>query len=204
MDPFVLVLVSTAIGWVMSELSHRFRRRPQRRDVLGRALVELLEIRRRVRGLQLLFAMFSRKLDLPPGDDTELMAFLELVSPSDPDLPERYDRAITELAATHPLLAFKLTTHKQVPIVLSALATQASAMEAFDLAKLQRTLELARTAGLEEIEGAISEVGWAHGIGTWIYTRKVLRKRVKLPQKAEAFSRDQAQSESKVSRKARR
>ncbi len=188
-EKLLLPFGALVLGWALSELTHYLEARRQVRYAAGRALAELLEVRHYLRGIEFVFAELRRLLPLPPHDALQGMTWLEQLMPPDPHLPDRYNAALTELAATSPLLAYQLRSKEQLPLLLTKLRAAALA----DPTAAQLAIEadrFLRAEGLGPLEEAISHLAWRHGFGTWFRTRvKLKRPPVDLKEYQDAVAR---------------
>ena len=177
MDSLILI----AFGWLLNELSHRFRSSAQRRSVVGRVLAELLEIRLYIKSISAVVSDFQGTFPVAtPSATLDVLNSLNEIVPADPDLRDRYNTALTELASTHPVLAYKLRRKDQISAFLNRLRSIQSPRQS-EIDVLVRMHEWLRSEITESVEEAIRQVAWAHGIRTWYSTRRILRRKVELP-----------------------
>ncbi len=77
MDTSTLLAVgSIVLGWLLNELSHRRRTSAARREILGRALAELLEIHHYIRAIDTVVAEVQKRLPLTKEDTNSLLLLM--------------------------------------------------------------------------------------------------------------------------------
>lgn len=179
-------LIAVFAGWLLSEMSQLFRERRNRKSAAGVALAELLEIRYYLQALDLAFReMRARAVGVPVQEVLKGMTWLEQSMPPDPGLPERYERAVSAISGSDPILGFQLRNKAQLPAVLTRFrALQLGGEEAVDLFASQ---EFLHASGLGGLEDAIRDLAWAHGLVTWIRVRVRLRRPLQLPEEVSRF-----------------
>ena len=179
MDPIFITLGAVVIGWLLSELSHVFRAFSQKRAALGRVLVELLEMHHYLRVIELTIIEIRERLRLTPQQVLQSINFFEWIIPQDPQHADRYNNAVSEVAATHPILAFALRRKEQVPLLMSRLRTVAGN----DAENYIATENFLRSKGIGALEDLIVEVARAHGVVSWYRVKRRLNAREELPAK---------------------
>ena len=181
MTPQVLVaLLAVAVGWLLSEVSHRLRRRDDRTAAAGKALTELLEIRHYLLGINLVFCEIRRHVQLSPGEVLTGMKWIDQLLPPDPRLPERYEQAVSALAGASPIAAFHLRSKDQLPQLLVKMRSIQLVDPGYpDL--LYSTDEFLRDRGLAALDESIRELAWIHGMRTWLRIRRLLGRTPQLP-----------------------
>jgi hypothetical protein len=114
----ITALGAVVLGWLLNELSQRLRASGAKRAAAGRALSELLEIRHHLKAIETIFTVIRQRYPIAPAEMLGGMQWIDALLPGDPDLPRRYNEAVTELAATHPILAFRLRSKERIPLLL--------------------------------------------------------------------------------------
>jgi len=168
-NPAVMIL----LGWLLSELSQRFRTHGHRRGAVGRALTELLDVRHRLRGLETVLSELKTRFQVTPADELALARLLEQVLPADKGIEERYSRALTDMAEDDPVLAFRVRSKDQIPAILSRIRESLAAQAGSPAVDLEKFLRIEALAPLEEV---IRSLAWKHDVRTWFRLRKQLRK----------------------------
>src|SRR5579859_1895767 len=88
-------LLSVSVGWFLNELTQYLRGRSAHKAAIGRALVELLELRHGMRTVNYVITEIRRRLPSKPTP-TEIAQITELIEaaiPIDPDMQRRYVEA---------------------------------------------------------------------------------------------------------------
>lgn len=180
MDAFSAIGLAV-LGWMLNEISHRFRANAQRRAALGRALVELLEVHHAAKFMVLIFTKIRPQYGMSAAELVQGVDFLERIIPPDPQLSDRYNAAVTEIATTHPVLAYRLRGREQLPRIFANIRSIASPEE---FAVLN---ELLNPIGLATMEEIIVSVARAHGWSSWWQTRQRVKRPVEVPQEITAL-----------------
>jgi hypothetical protein len=181
---FLLAVGSVALGWLLSELSQVLRARGERKRALGRALTELLELRHYLRAIDVVFSEIRKRWPIPASELHKGLQYFDRVLPPDPGLPSRLDRAISDIAAIHPLLAFSLRSKERIPFFLARLRAVRLPQLA-DNATLVEIDQLVRTSVTGALEASIRSLAWRRGILSWLSIRRHLRRRDELPSEVE-------------------
>jgi len=180
-------LASATLGWFLNELSQDLRVRRQRHGATGRALADLLELHHYLKGMAVVFGELQKYVAVPPAELLKVMNFISEFIPLDPALPGRYENAVSDIAATDPVLAFRLRSKDQIPSVFSKLrAFQASDPTADQI--MTASNDVLRSVGHLGLESSIRELALAHGIGTWLRVRRMLR--AEIPRELAEFMRE--------------
>lgn len=141
----VAPLIGVLLGSVLSGIGFHFKARQERSRIIALALADLLEIRHRMVGVELILGrLFSLKL-LNIEEGPLFRNIFESLLPDDPALSARYDNAVSLLAGIDPVLAFTLRSRDGIPKTLSTLRKLAAEQQ-FDLGdfkKLEGSLKAA-------------------------------------------------------------
>lgn len=173
-------LAAVGLGWVLSEIGNRLRNRTAAKAALGRALSELTEIRHYVQGISVVMAELRKRLSMPPQDALNAMVWFGHLLPPDATLPERYSKAVADIAGTHPLLAFRLRSKDQIPTVLSKLRALQLAESAVSAADIQIDDFITKEL-ISALEDGMRELAFGHSLTTWWRVRALLRRPLTLP-----------------------
>ena len=176
MDKAVLALI---IGWLLSELSHRFRT-GHGRVAIGQALSELLELRHGLLVLAEAVKEVVNHLKAPPEFQAVLRSVLSSLIPGRADLHARYVQAVTTIAGVSPVLAYRLRGPETALPLLDQLAGLAASEPS--AAGVWPGLEAEIIAQVRpRLEELIRKAAWCHGWRTWWEVRRVLKKPFALP-----------------------
>jgi hypothetical protein len=171
----LLPVATLVLGWVLNELSQRFRLRWQRKGALGRALAELLEVRHHVQAVQLVIAEVKRRIPMSASQEIQSAAWIEHLVPPNPGLADRYNRALSELAEHSPLLAYRLRGKEAIPVSLTTLREASASYP--ESAPLALDVDgFLRHEALGPVEEAIRDLAWKHGPMTWWSVRGSLKE----------------------------
>ncbi len=171
-----LIPVATLVlGWFLNEVSQRLRVRAQRRTAIGQALAEILEVHHYMRTVALAVREINRHFPNSAPDELRGAAWLEQLLPRDAGAPERYSRALAELAAQAPLLAFRLRGSDQIPAILSRLR-DSQPLEHGAADAIRDADKFLRAEALAPLEEAIRDLAWQYGLFTWWAVRRRLAR----------------------------
>ena len=189
---FVLTVGAVAAGWGLNEVSQAFRARGAKRRALGKALAELLEIRHYLKAIDATFAEVRKRMPISHEDLRQGLQFFDTLLPPDPQLPQRFDAALDEIAGVDPLLAFALKNKDRIPLLLTRLrAVQLPApVDAKTFSDVEDHL---RASAIDALNASIRRVAWARDPVTWVRVVNHLRRKPTLSTQAEKlFSIGQA------------
>lgn len=162
-------LLGVILGGVLSGFTAFFRARQERKRIIATALADLLEVRHRVVGFNLVMDKIQSLAGIPQEVMPTLRNLLDSITPLDTGLDERYNHAVTLLAGIDPVLGFSLRSKQTLPKVLSALRAHAAASNT-DLAFYETVEAGLLTAVKPTLDSAVMELARNHSFFT---TRKV-------------------------------
>ena len=181
-----LAVGSIVLGWLLNELSHRRRTSAARRETLGRALAELLEIHNYVRALDAMLTELQKRWPLTKEEQDSLLMILEHLLPGDATLPERYNRVVDAVAATDPFLAFRLRSKdRMVPFIAKLRTLQLPDGSAASVPIELR--ELLRKAGSDALEDNLREVAAGFGLQARWKLWRHLRRSPEIPEELQKW-----------------
>jgi hypothetical protein len=183
-QPFLLGLASVAVGWSLSELSHFLRATGSKRRALNRALAELIELRHQQLAIDLVFKEIRKRWPVSAEELNAGMQWIDQILPADPQLPVRYEAAVSEIAGVDPLVAFALRSKDRGPLLL-AKVRGAQLSPVADKNLVESVDALIRTSFVKSLEQEIRSVAWKLGIISWLRIRWFLRRRPTLPDEAQ-------------------
>ncbi|EER58716.1 hypothetical protein AcdelDRAFT_3718 [Acidovorax delafieldii 2AN] len=179
-------LIGVVLGSVLSGIGAHIRARREHKRIVGSALADLLEVRHRIVGFDLVLEKIQSMAGLEPNALAQVRNLMDTAFPSDPMLEERYAQAVTQLAGVDPVLAFNLRSKNALPKVLSILRAQAASAGA-NLGMFESFESQLLRAARPSIDAAVLELGKSHSILTGLKVRRLVRKSDKLPEDVSQF-----------------
>lgn len=179
--PLIGVLVGTVLGWLLSQIGQWFVARREEKKAIARVLSELLELRLRLLAIPKVLEILSQHFPIPPDAQTGIRLIFSRLFPFDAEMGQRYGEAVSLVAASNPLLGYRLRSQDLVSPWLDTLREMAAnngASSATAFAKLDDEL----LAHLQpHFEHLLKELAWMHGSLTWWKVRRQLRRPLELP-----------------------
>lgn len=112
-------LLGVLLGGMIAGAGSVYRLRRERRGHAGRALADLLEVRHHVSAVEACLKEAQARSALPTEASLLVRRLVQVVSPVDARVHERYGAAVSLLASTDPLLAFELRSKDELSVVLA-------------------------------------------------------------------------------------
>jgi len=138
-------------------------------------LADLLDIRHNILAVEATIKLLRKELPLPDETEVALKALLMTVLPAPERLSARYEEALYQIAATRPLVAFRLRSKDQVTPLLQTLRTLASSDP--NAAKAWSQVEPDLVSALQKhLDQVIREVAHLYGWRTWWRIWRALRR----------------------------
>jgi len=158
----------------------RLARRAEEQKNIARAISELLELRHIIRALPELPKYFLALLpdELKPHMPPDLFKSIDVMQllPMDENLPERYKKAVDEIAGFKPFLAFQLRG-KERYFDLRNYITQRVCQTPGTIVMANKIAEALDHDCLPVIEDALALLAKAHGVKMQISVKFALRRR---------------------------
>jgi hypothetical protein len=101
-------LVGVVIGWLLKEISEVLRLRREDRRVIGRVLVDLVEIKYRVFDVKKISDELIERFKIPTQDQLAFQSYLESFLSNLENLHRRYEENVNAIASIYPFLGFQL------------------------------------------------------------------------------------------------
>ena len=175
-----VALLAVGLGWALSELSQLRRSSAATRAALGRTLAELLEIRHYLQAMQFAFELFRKHLPIPENEREAALNLIGQLAPPDPGLPQRYSEAVSQVAEVAPVLSYRLRRKDAIPLAFVRLKSLISSQSPHPIGtEIDQLLD---RESIIELDTAIKQVAWRHGLWTWLSTVLLLRKPLALPE----------------------
>lgn len=177
---FLPSLVGLLAGAAISALAFYGKARIERKRVIALALADLLEIRHRMKGPQVLIAEIRAHIKVPVTFDALVADLWRKSYPADPALHQRYDAAVTLLAGIDPLLAFDMRSKDLAPQLPHSLRDQGllEELDAGTLYAVESTLHGIISPAIDE---AIQTLANEHSWSTGRKIRRYLRQKPEMP-----------------------
>lgn len=175
----IATLLGLAGGFAFNECSNFLRNRREDRRNLSKALAELLDVRHFLRLMPVVVGSLKRTLPgasaMTAQDEMKLRSVLRALLPSPESMHQRYEDAVSAVAAFLPLLAFDLRSKDMLGPMLAGLYTNIpiEPNAAPFLLKVEDEIVRAAVPKLEEL---IQELAKLHGRKTAKEVKKLLAK----------------------------
>ena len=114
--PVIGTLAGVVAGFLANEVSHLIRTKREDRNVLGRTLADLLEIRHHLRAIPEVIGLVRSRFPaaLPTEVNFGLRQILRAFLPDAATLSKRFDEAVSAVAGPFPLLAFEFRHYGRI------------------------------------------------------------------------------------------
>jgi hypothetical protein len=180
--PLVGVVVGAVLGWVLTQLTQWMLVRRDEKKAIARALSDLLEIRHSLLAVSKAVEFLSSHLSMPRELQTPMKVVLTQLLPAESDLPKRYAESVTLVAASNPLLGFRLRSQDAASPLLHRLRAIAISDTGPSSAAILANLEPELLKHLNQhFECLIKELGWMHGWITWWRVGRQLKRPFEVP-----------------------
>lgn len=179
--PLIGVLVGTILGWLLGQLGQWFLTQREEKKAIARVLSELLEIRLRLLAIPKVLEFLSQHFPIPPEAQTAMKLVFSRLFPFDAEMGKRYSEAVSLVAASNPLLGFRLRSQDMVSPwldTLRQLAANDGPATAASFAKLDEEL-LGQLR--PHLECLLKELAWMYGWRTWWKVYRLLHRPIELP-----------------------
>lgn len=179
-------LIAVGSGWLLSELSHWFRGRGRRREAVGKALSDLLEIRYFLHATDSVINQLTSRHPMTEAERRTALDFMGGFLPPSAELPQRYNQAVTDVAGFDPLLGFQLRSRDAIPAWLAKMRAVAVA---YDRAgeRIPAIDSLLQRTAVEAMDDLLVRVARAHSWRMWWAVRQHLKRRPELPKEVTAL-----------------
>jgi hypothetical protein len=169
-------VVLVIIGFLLAELKDYFAIRRERKEAVSAALSDLLEVRHRFVGLELLVDELSSLGETPEHVKSQLRINLDSLFPNWQELHDRYDKSVTTLARLDPLLSFQLRSKDFIgPTMRNLHSVMARDSQTATLLALPIKKGLVDKAELALNESAL-KLARGRSLLCWYRTRRLLKK----------------------------
>jgi hypothetical protein len=178
----VKVLLGVLIGLIPSLLARYLSKREERRAAIGRALADLLEIRKHILGTEILIKEI-RKIAPPEilAQEHFFRGLVDQIAPAHNELHERYDAAVTTLAGLDPILGYQLRSKdvirpglQHINAIMKAAPGVTPVLEPIT----RKAVDMIDV----ELKKAIRSLAWKHGVVTRLRVSKSLKRQEETPQ----------------------
>jgi len=179
--PLIGVVVGALLGWGLNQLTQWLVVRRDEKRAIARAISDLLEIRNRLLAFPRVAEILSQHFGLPPEGHTLIKVVFAQLFPADPDLPKRYSESVGLVAASNPILGFRLRSQDTVLPLIDQLrkislndASAVTTMPALE----QELMKHLRP----HLDRLLRELAWTHGLFTSLAVRRLLRRPFEPPE----------------------
>ncbi len=163
MDNLILPIFTLFIGWLLSESSQYFRRGDARKQVIRRALSDLLEIRHRVMGVQFILNEIEQRIELPKTALIQLRTCLPDSLKVDTKLSDRFNAALDELSSYDPFLAYRLRAKDIIGFIDKFMRLYSSTTESDTAELIYDAHEQLENMLLPHLDEIIKDTAWCIG-----------------------------------------
>jgi len=165
------------VAWIGKQLGEFLHRRREERAPIGRILADLLEIRHSIISLEHAMSLIKKDLPLPAEAEIALKTIMMSLLPAPERLAARYEEALIQIAATRPVVAFRLRSQDLATPLLHTLRSAATSDQG--AARIWSRLEPEFIAALQKhLDSLVVEVARLHGWKTWWDVSRGVRKGV--------------------------
>lgn len=172
----ILSLLALFVGWLLNEVSHRWRKASIYRRAISKALADLLEIRHQIKTMEHIFHILNHRLKLPQSNWASIYPFIENIWPDSNDIHKRYNDAVNLISSVNPILGFRLRSKDELTPLLKRSRQQLLSQDpsaATVWPQFESTLIDWVKPHLDEM---ILELAKAHGWRTWWKIREDLKR----------------------------
>jgi hypothetical protein len=174
------------LGGAANEVGHYLADRRERKKAIARALADLLEIRLRFIGTELVIKEIGKIVPLTALDQMQARAAFNQLIGGWPQLAQRYNDSVPVVASVAPILAYQLRSkeigQQVVQVVDAAVAGSSQPKEAAVLHSIwQSKLSPLLSKGISEtLTKTCRRVAWKHGIVSWVKVKLLFRRTAEL------------------------
>lgn len=173
-------LFGVVLGWALTGLGGLFRSHSERKKAIATALADLLEVRHRVVGIDVVVKEVRERINAPPEAIPIVRNFLDSVIPVDASLHDRYNNAVSVLAGVDPLLAFSMRSKNILPQVISSLRGL-GIKSGTDLGQLEHMEGSVITTAVQVLNECVMELAEQHGYVTARNVRSFIAQQPEIP-----------------------
>jgi hypothetical protein len=171
--PVIYTLSGALGGWLLSEVSQVIRLRRDERRAIGRALTDLMLIRRHITAAKEVAKMFSQHTTFTPQEQLQAQIVANNFLPDMENLRNRYEESVKVVSGIRPILGFSLNQQDYLLPMIERLRLFAAQDEQSSAAWPALEPHLSDTSALDSI---ITELAWLHSIKTWYDVRHHLKE----------------------------
>lgn len=179
----VLTLVG---GWFLNETSRLLNTRHEKKNAIGLAIADLLEIRHEFRTIQLVMSEMTARFKLPAEHHPAFKKFIKSFLPQQENLSQRYNDAVSLIASADPILGFSLRSKDKVSSYLQKISNIAPYNDEAAAYFYQIESKLEKIM-IPNIEDTVKDLAKFHGPITFIKIWKFLRQPLSVPNEIEEY-----------------
>jgi hypothetical protein len=187
MDAFQIIapLIGVVLGSALTGFGVLLNARKERRRLIAVSLTDLLEIRHRMIGFDLVLKHLRSEFQISKEYLPLLRNFFDTLAPLDPDLDKRFNDAVSLLSGIDPIMSFTLRSKIELPKVLFALRNFATATtNGSGLADFETFESLLRSSIAPSLNEAVISLANSHSIFTWFKVKALIKRSETLPPEA--------------------
>ena len=182
--PLVGTLVGVIVGWFLKEISQMLQLRREDHRLIGCVLADLMEIRYRLLSVKKISDEVIERFKIPLQDQLLPKNLLDSILPGLEDMNKRYEKSVSAIASADPLLGFQLRYKALFAPYISQIRSIAAMNENSAIVWSQIETQLVELAK-PEFDKLILKLSRLHGLGTWFYVRRHIRKPLEITHEQE-------------------
>lgn len=169
----LLPLIAAALfGWLFSEGSNVIRLRREEHRAIGRALSDLIIIRRHILAVKEIVKKVRELNKFSPREQLFFQIAIDLFIPKDEGLQSRYEESMRVMTGIKPLLGYELVSQGQLLSTMGTLKQLSATNDDTASAWEELAGHIEDTSYLDDL---IIRLAWSHGWRTWFGVKRHLR-----------------------------
>lgn len=185
----ILPVLTLILGWLLNEASRYLGIRKEKRESIAQAISDLLEVRHQIVAIRTVVEQLTERFNIPPEVRPMMTEFYRQLIPLPEDLSKRYDNAVTIIASTDPILGFQLRSKNLFGEYMSKLSLLINADKRTRLTLVDFETKLENMI-IPQLEESILNLSKKHSPRTWFQVRRLLKKKLELPEEVDNIWRD--------------
>lgn len=179
-------LIGVLLGGALTGVGSYLRARAERKNMIARALSDLLEVRHHIVGIDVVLGEVNNRFTMPEEAIPVLRSLIDRLLPIDQDVHKRYDEAVSLLAGIDPLLAFNIRAKNTVPRLL-ALMRELSATSGATPVQIELLESTLRSALTPALDCAVLELARHHSFVMTRRVKELISDKGQVPAELEGF-----------------
>jgi hypothetical protein len=174
----ILPIVTLVLGWLLNELSRYFVFNYEMHGAIGKTVLNLLEIRNKLKNIQFYSQYITKTLNLPV-EAPEMRLLYKKIFPSNEELYQNIQQSIISIASSNPVLAYQLKENITGLSVFDKVFLLIEGNEEGDrlFANFLASMEYQT---LPLIDDSLLQLAKKHGLITYLKTKHQLNTAIKI------------------------